>query len=102
MSSEDEIIQAIRQQLAAVPDFGQAQFYIKKHIGSFNSMDVVKMSNFRYAQPMKEKANADCANDVIGLMKGVQNADVTGTLGFSIQFKKGKAELMQVQDFKKL
>lgn len=102
MSSEDEILTQIRSQLASVPDFGQLQIHIKKHVGSFSNTDYVKMSSYRYARPGKELANADCANDIIALMKAIQNADMTGSLGFSIQFKKGKADLMQVQDFKKL
>lgn len=102
MSSEDELVLQIKQQLASLPDFGQLQIFVKKHVGSYSNTDFVKMSNRKYAASTPEEANADCATDIYSLIKGIQQAELTGSLGFSIQFKKGRADLMAVQDFKKL
>lgn len=102
MSDKSDLLKQIDQQLDGVQDFGQIQIYVKKHSGAYSNVDVVKMSNYRYTAQEKEIANGDCAADIYSLMKGLQEAEATGTLGFSIQLKKGKADLMQVQDFKKL
>lgn len=102
MSDSQELLKQIESQLATVPDFGQLQIHIKKHVGTFSNTDYVKMTTYRYKALDKESSNADCAGDIVNLMKAIQAADMSGSLGFSITFKKGKAEVMAVQDFKKL
>lgn len=102
MSERTELLKQIEEQLTQLPDFGQLQIHIKRHLGNFSNTDMVKMTSHRYAATDKESANTDCAADIFSLMKNIQNADLDGSLSFSITFKKGKAETMGVQDFKKL
>lgn len=97
--NDSELLRLIATQLATVPDFGQVQFHIKKHIGSFSNTDVVKLTSYRYT---KDEPNVSVTTDMLRLVKQITDAQLTGSLGFSVQFKHGKAEQMQVQDFKKL
>lgn len=99
MSNEEELLTQIRQQLASVPDFGQLQIHIKKHVGSFSNTDYVKMTSYRYTD---NNPNVSCTADIFSLIKQISDAGLNGSVGLSITFKKGKADLMQVQDFKKL
>lgn len=102
MNDTQALLKQIETQLLKVPDFGQLQIHVKKHVGTFSNTDYVQMATYRYKASDKETANADCAGDIVSLMKTIQAADMSGSLGFSITFKKGKAEVMAVQDFKKL
>lgn len=99
MSDTQELMKQIEAQLATVPDFGQLQIHIKKHVGNFSNTDYVKMTSYKYSD---NDPNVTCTSDIFKLIKGIADAGVTGSLGFSITFKKGNADLMQVSDFKKL
>lgn len=98
-TSKDELMQQISGQLDTVSDFGQMQIYIKKHVGAYSSTDYVKMTNFRYND---NEPNVNMTADIFRLIKQITDARLNGSLSFSVQFKHGRAELMQVQDFKKL
>src|SRR4030081_1006936 len=99
MSDTDELLQQIALQLKTLPDFGQIQIHIKRHLGTFSNTDIVKMTSLRYTD---NEPNVTLTTDIYRLIKNVADANLTGTLGFSVSFKKGRADLMQVQDFKKL
>lgn len=102
MSDQSDLLTQIDAQLSSLPDYAQLQIHVKKHADfgkAFSNADVVKITQFKYNQ---YEPNVACAQDVMHLMKGVTEAALTGAVTFSITFKKGKADQMQVQDFKKI
>lgn len=99
MSETDELIEQIRVQLNSIPDFGQMQIHVKRHLGKFSNTDIVKMTSYRYTD---NDPNVTLTTNIYGLIKQIADAGLTGTVGFSVTFKRGRADLMQVQDFKKL
>lgn len=102
MSEHSDLLAQIDQQLTALPDYAQLQIHVKKHADfgkQFSNADVVKITQHKYTQ---HEPNVHCAQDVMSLMKQLTEARLTGAITFSITFKKGNAELMQVQDFRKM
>lgn len=99
MSEQEEILQQIQVQLTTLSDYGQLQIHVKKHGGEYSNTDYVKMTTVRYTD---DDPNVTCTSDVFKLIKNIANTALTGTLSFTIQFKKGRADIMQVQDFRKL
>lgn len=99
MSSKQAIMASIEQQLDTMPQFGQLQIYIKSHMGEANRVDIVKLNTVKYTE---QEPNVTCAADIYSLIKAIAAAKLDGTLGFSITFKHGQADIMQTQDFKKM
>jgi hypothetical protein len=99
LSDIDEVMTTIRSQLSALPDFAQVQLHVKKHVGSFGKTDVVKTTTFMFSD---NEPNVTAATQVFQLMKNLAEAQIDGSLSFTVQFKKGRAQQMQVQDFVKI
>ena len=99
MSEQKDILQMIETQLSQMPDFGQLQIHLKRHAGKFSNTDLVKMTPYRYTDT---DPNVSCTSDILTLIKQIADAKLNGSLSFSITFKSGDADLMQVQDFKRL
>lgn len=99
MTETEELLKQIALQLNAMPEFGQMQIHVKRHLGTFSNTDIVKMTSYRYTD---NDPNVTCTSDIFKLIKQIADARVTGTLGLSVSFKNGRADLMQVQDFKKI
>lgn len=99
MNESEDILELIALQLNQMPDYGQLQIHLKRHAGKYSNTDLVKMTPHRYTD---NEPNVTCTTDILGLIKQIADAGVDGSLGFSITFKKGRADLMQVSDFKKL
>lgn len=99
MTQRDLIIQDIERQLDSMPMFGQLQIYIKSHVGEIGKADMVKMTTTKYED---NDANVSATADIFRMIKAMSTAGVSGSLGFSITFKKGQAETMAVQDFRKI
>ena len=99
MTPKETILQDISMQLDTMPDFGQLQIYIKAHLGQIGKADMVKMTTTKYTD---NDPNVSVTTDIYRMIKAMADAGVTGSLGFSINFKHGQAETLQVQDFKRL
>jgi len=99
MSESSDILSMIESQLAQMPDFGQLQIHLKRHAGKFSNTDLVKMTPYRYSS---SDPNVSCTSDILTLIKQIADAKLDGSLSFSVTFKEGNADLMQVQDFRKL
>lgn len=101
MNSDRDLLTQIASQIASLPDYGQLQIHIKKHADlgkAFSNADYVKVTTFRYTD---NEPNVSCTTDMLRLIKQITDANLTGSLGFNITFRKGRADLMQVQDFQK-
>lgn len=94
-----DVLKMVEQQLSEMPDFSQMQLHIKKHTGSFGHADVMKQTSRRYSD---DEPNVSCTSDVLTLIKQIADAKLTGSLSFNITFKRGRADFLAVQDFKKL
>lgn len=98
MTQRETILSDIARQLDNMPDFGQLQIFIKSHVGMIGKADMVKMTTTKYTD---NDPNVSVATDIYRMIKTMADAHVTGTLGFSINFKNGQTETMSVQDFRK-
>lgn len=98
MTDIDFLMQSIRKQLEDLPDFGQLQIHVKRHLGEFGNTDLVKVTSIKFG----DDPNVNATTAIFQMIKAIADAGETGTLSFSINFKHGEAELMQVQDFSKL
>lgn len=98
MNDSDSLLKQIESQLQEVPDFGQLQIHVKKHVGKYFT-DYVKMTSFKYNS---DEPNIICTADIVKLIKQIADAGLDGSLSFGIDFKRGEADVMRVQDFKKL
>ena len=99
MNEIDNLLLTIRQQLETLPDFGQLQFHLKKHLGNFSNTDLVKVTSIKFTD---NDPNVTATTAIFQMIKAIQDSEETGTLTFSLNFKHGKAEQMQVQDFRKI
>jgi hypothetical protein len=99
MNDIDQLSLSIRKQLESLPDFGQLQIHVKRHLGTFNNTDVVKISSTKFNG---SDTNVTATAMIFQLIKSIADAHETGTLSFNVSFKAGQAELMQVQDFRKI
>lgn len=116
MNDTKDIIKMIEAQLNALPDFGQLQLSLKKHVGTWSNADMVKVTNVKYKDAVTDPAspaydpeyrNINATTDIVKLFKGsceyARQLKSPITLSFNLVIdKNGKAELLQVQDFKKL
>lgn len=100
MTQKDLLLADIGKQLDNLPAYGSLQVFVKTHVGGIGKVDMVRMSHTRYAE--EKDPNVTLATDVYHLIKTMSDKRLTGSLGFSVTFKNGIAELMQVQDFKKI
>lgn len=98
MNDIDFLMQSIRKQLEELPDFGQLQVHIKRHLGEFGNTDLVKVTSIKF----NDDPNVAATTAIFQMVKAIADAGETGTLTFSVNFKKGEAEKMSIQDFKKL
>jgi len=99
MTQRDVILQDIGRQLDSMPQFGQLQVFVKSHVGMLGKVDMVKMTTTKYTD---NDPNVSAAADIYRMIKVMSDARVNGSLGFSVTFKHGLAETMQVQDFRKI
>jgi len=99
MNEKASLLQQISDQLDGLEDFQQLQIHIKRHAGKFSNTDYLKIAPLRYTT---NEPNVTCTSDILRLIRGVTDAELTGNLTFSVTFKHGKADMMTVQDFKKL
>lgn len=99
MNDIDHILASLKQQLQALPDYGQLQVHLKRHRGEYHNTDVVKISSTRFTDP---DANVAATTMIFQLIKAIADARDTGNLTFNITFKSGQAEQMTVQDFRKI
>jgi hypothetical protein len=94
-----DILDKISVMMADLDDYGSLNITLKKHLGDINNADVVKVTNYKFRD---SEPNVSAATRVFQLMKGVQDAGLNGVLSFSIVYKRGQADQMSTQDFKKL
>lgn len=99
MTQREALLQDIGIQLDSMPDFGQLQIFVKSHLGGIGNADMVKMTTTKYTD---NDPNVTLATDIYRMIKTMADAQVNGSLGFSVTFKRGNAETMQVQDFRRI
>lgn len=100
MSEYKQLLEQIESQLKTIPDFGQLQVHIKRHRGAFVSPEVVKITPHPYSD--SPEPNVDLTTDIFNLIKLIADSGLTCSVGINMDFKNGKAMIMNVQDFKKL
>lgn len=105
--TDTDLLATIKDQIDRMPAFGQVQIIVKSHAVTLangsrsraKKADIVNVDQTRYEG---YDANVKCAADVMRLMKSITDANLTGSLSFSITYKNGQAHVMQIQDFKKV
>ncbi len=99
MTDRAALLNQIAVQLDTMPEFGQLQIFVRSHIGKVGKADIVKMTTTKYTD---NDPNVSVTTDIFRMIKAIDDAHITGNLGFSITFKDGLAETMAVQDFRKI
>lgn len=102
--TRQETIQLISEQMDRMEDYGQLQIFVKKHKGAFMNIDVNYTSTKRFTDT---DPNVTAAGDILTLLKAATASSASigkkTTLGFNVIIdERGQANIMQVQDFKKL
>ena len=99
MTNRKLLLENIADQLIDMPEYGQIQIFVRSHLGMIGKVDIVKMTTTKYED---NDPNVSVVADIFSMIKGISDASISGSLGFSVNFKHGVAETMQVQDFQRL
>lgn len=100
MNDVDDIVAEIRKELMALPDFGQFQFHVKRHLGKYVNKETVNVTSIKFS---KDEPNIKVTAAIVQMIKAIAEARERGTLTFSVLFNdSGEAEQLSVQDYKKI
>lgn len=104
MNDKAEILKQISDQLDRMQDYGHLQVSVKKHRGEFSNLDLVHVTSQKFTD---NDPNVTAYAQMGTLFKAatISSAQLgkKTTLGFSVSIDEtGHAQIMQVQDYKKL
>ena len=99
MINKQVLVRQFEEELDNIADFGKLQFFVSKHVGLLSKADYVQLKTTKYTH---NEPNISLVADILRMIKNIDANGATGTLGFSINFKNGEAETLQLQDFQRL
>jgi|FreactcultureFD7_1027221.scaffolds.fasta_scaffold00292_27 hypothetical protein len=102
--TKQEALNLISVQMERMEDYGQLQVFIKRHGGQITSIDTNYTSTMKFTE---KDPNVVAVSNILTLFKAATaSSESIGrktTLGFNVIIDEhGRANIMQVQDFKKL
>ena len=89
-------LQDIIQNARAGVDYGVVTLSLKIHDKELITVDTAKWTT------NKVKDNSEALSSIIKMMKLISTQGETGHLTYVVHFKRGKADKLQVQDFKRV
>lgn len=92
-----DIYQTINHALENL-EYGTVNLTVKKHRGEVSAAETSRITNYRF---LGEEKNTEAATAIITLIKKQTEAKCNGALSFTLIFKNGDSEQLQVQDFHK-